>query len=57
MRFDLLTIVASVAIGIANLLASFFNWFFFRNFEHRENTDLHRMDLTEKEIMAMEEKA
>lgn len=37
--------VCSVAIGIANLLAAFFNWFWFRNVEHRDNTDLNRMDV------------
>ncbi|KAK5130759.1 hypothetical protein LTR08_001704 [Meristemomyces frigidus] len=43
-----------VAIGIANLFASIFNWYFFRNMEHRENTDLHRMDLAEDEFAALE---
>ncbi|TVY47768.1 Peptide transporter [Lachnellula occidentalis] len=43
-----------VAIGIANLFASFFNWYFFRDIEQRDHTDLNRMDLTEKEIAAVE---
>lgn len=34
---------ASVAIGTANLLASFFNWYLFRHIDHRDNTDLNRM--------------
>jgi hypothetical protein len=33
----------SVAIGIANLFASFFNWYFFRHIDHRDHTDLRRM--------------
>jgi len=33
----------SVAIGTANLLASFFNWYLFRHIDHRDHTDLHRM--------------
>jgi hypothetical protein len=44
----------SVAISIANLFASFFNWLFFHKMEHREDTDLHRMELTDEEIAARE---
>jgi hypothetical protein len=39
-----------VAIAIANLFASFFNWLFFKDVEHREDTDLHRMEVTNEEI-------
>lgn len=46
--------LSSVAIGIANLLASFFNWYFFRNIEHRDGTDLHRMEQTGGEGSSME---
>lgn len=46
-----------VAIAIANFLAAIFNYFLFHRMEDRENTNLHRMDLTEKEIIAMEGKA
>lgn len=45
---------SSVAIGIANLLASFFNWYLFRDIEHRENTDLHRMDIVEERVDALD---
>lgn len=40
----------SVAISIANLFASFFNYLWFHKAEHREDTDLHRMEATPEEI-------
>lgn len=39
-----------VAISIANLFASFFNYLWFHKAEHRENTDLHRMEATPEGI-------
>jgi hypothetical protein len=44
----------SVAIGIANLLASFFNWYLFRHIDHRDNTDLNRMGTTVDEVSKAE---
>ncbi|KAL1587632.1 hypothetical protein WHR41_03637 [Cladosporium halotolerans] len=43
-----------VAIGVANLLASFFNWYLFRHIDHRDNTDLNRMGVATNEASKLE---
>lgn len=49
-----LTPNCSVAIAAANLFASGANYYFFRDFEQSDDTDLGRLDLTEEEIAARE---